>query len=101
MSAQRTKEIGIRKVLGASVFGIVSLFFNQFIWLIAAAFVIAAPLAWFGMDKWLQEFAYHITISPGIFGISLLVTFLIAAITVGYQCVKAATANPVNSLRSE
>ena len=101
MAVQRTKEIGIRKVLGASVSGIIALFFSQFIWLIVIAFVIAAPLAWFGMDKWLQEFAYHIDVSPAIFGISILTTFIIAAMTVSYQSIKAAIANPVESLRSE
>ncbi len=101
MAVQRTKEIGIRKVLGASVSGIIALFFSQFIWLIVIAFLIAAPLAWFGMDKWLQEFAYHIDVSPAIFGISILTTFIIAAMTVSYQSIKAAIANPVESLRSE
>ena len=101
MAVQRTKEIGIRKVLGASVPGIISLFFNQFIWLIVIAFVIAAPLAWFGMNKWLQEFAYHIDVSPTIFAISLLATFTIAGMTASYQSIKAAVANPVKSLRSE
>ncbi len=101
MAVQRTKEIGIRKVLGASVSGIIALFFSQFIWLIVIAFVIAAPLAWLGMDKWLQEFAYHIDVSPAIFGFSILITFIIAAMTVSYQSIKAAVANPVESLRSE
>ena len=101
MALQRTKEIGIRKVLGASVPGIISLFFNQFIWLIVIAFVIAVPLAWFGMNKWLQEFAYHIDVSPTIFGISLLTTFVIAGMTASYQSIKAAIANPVKALRSE
>src|SRR3989337_363968 len=94
MAVQRTKEIGIRKVLGASVSGIIALFFSQFIWLIVIAFIIAAPLAWLGMNKWLQEFAYHVEVSPVIFGISILTTFIIAAITVSYQSIKAAIANP-------
>lgn len=101
MALQRTKEIGIRKVLGASVPGIISLFLGQFIWLIVIAFVVAAPLAWYGVNKWLQEFAYHIDVSPAIFGISILTTSVIAGITVCYQCIKAAIANPVNSLRAE
>jgi len=101
MAVQKTKEIGIRKVLGASVPGIVVLFFNQFIWLIAVAFVIAAPLAWFTMDKWLQEFAYHISIGPGIFMISILVTFIIAGLTISYQSIRAALLDPVKSLKSE
>lgn len=101
MAVQKTKEIGIRKVLGASVPGIVVLFFNQFIWLIAVAFVIAAPLAWFAMDKWLQEFAYHISVGPGIFMISILVTFMIAGLTISYQSIRAALLDPVKSLKTE
>ena len=101
MAVQRTKEIGIRKVLGASVSGIVVLFFDQFIWLIVIAFVIAVPLAWYTMDQWLHEFAYHIDIGAGIFLISILVTFVIAGITVSHQSIKAALVNPVKSLRSE
>ena len=101
MAVQKTKEIGIRKVLGASVPGIVVLFFKQFIWLIVAAFVVAAPLAWFAMDKWLQEFAYHINIGPEIFTVSILVTFLIAGLTISNQSIRAALMDPVKSLKSE
>lgn len=101
IAVQRTKEIGIRKVLGASVPGIIALFFRQFAGLIVIAFVIAAPLAWYSMDKWLQEFAYHVNFGPGMFAASIVATFMIAAITVIYQCIKAAVANPVESLRSE
>ncbi|WP_221394000.1 ABC transporter permease [Dyadobacter sp. NIV53] len=101
MAVQKTKEIGIRKVLGASIPGIVVLFFRQFIWLIVVAFVVAAPLAWFAMDKWLQEFAYHINIGPGIFVVSIVVTFLIAGLTISYQSIKAALLDPVKSLKTE
>ncbi|MEX2234769.1 MAG: FtsX-like permease family protein [Cyclobacteriaceae bacterium] len=101
IGAQRRKEIGIRKVLGASVYSIVALFFRQFTLLIVIAFVIAAPLAWYVMNQWLQEFAYHIDIRPGILMVSLVATFLIASLTIGYQSVRAALVNPVKSLRSE
>lgn len=101
MAVQRTKEVGVRKVLGASVASIVLLFSREFIGLILIAFVIAAPLAWYGMDIWLREYAYHIQIGPAIFLIAILVTFVIAAVTVSYQSIKSALVNPVKSLRSE
>jgi putative ABC transport system permease protein len=101
MAVQRTKEIGIRKVMGASVPGIVVLFIKQFIWLILIAFLAAAPIAWFVMEKWLQEFAYHIKVGPGIFLITILTTFILAGMTISYQSIKAAVANPLKSLKSE
>jgi predicted lysophospholipase L1 biosynthesis ABC-type transport system permease subunit len=101
MAVQKTKEIGVRKVLGASVTSIVILFFNQFIWLIVGAFFIAAPLAWFFMDKWLQEFAYHVNIGTPIFLVSIIATVIIAALTISFQSVKAALMDPVKSLKSE
>ncbi len=101
MAAQKTKEIGVRKVLGASVGSILWLFGREFAGLIAVAFVLAAPLAWWVMNGWLQGFAYRITLSPGIFLLAIGVTLLVAALTVSFQSVKAALMNPVKSLRSE
>jgi ABC-type antimicrobial peptide transport system permease subunit len=101
IAVQRTREVGIRKVMGASVGQIVGLFTKEFVWLIVIAFLIATPLAWYAMDRWLQSFAYRIQIGPSVFLVSVLLTFLIAALTVGYQSVKAAWADPVKSLRSE
>jgi ABC-type antimicrobial peptide transport system permease subunit len=98
---QRTKEVGIRKVLGASLPNIVYLFSKEFIVLIILAFLIAAPLAWYAMNNWLQNFAYHIQISAGIFVTAILASFVIAALTIASQTIKAAMANPVKSLRSE
>jgi ABC-type antimicrobial peptide transport system permease subunit len=98
---QRTKEVGIRKVLGASLPNIVYLFSKEFITLIIIAFLIAAPLAWYAMNNWLQNFAYHIQISAGIFMIAILASFVIAALTIASQTIKAALANPVKALRSE
>jgi ABC-type antimicrobial peptide transport system permease subunit len=100
MAVQRTKEIGIRKVLGASVTGIVLLFYKHFVWLLIVAFAIAAPLGWYVMNQWLAEFAYHIDISPAIFIISIITTIVIATLTIGYQTIRAAVANPASSLRS-
>ncbi len=100
-TSQRTKEIGVRKVLGASVAQIVSLITKEFIILVIAAFVIAAPLAWLGMNKWLQNFAYRTTISWWIFFVSAMAMIIIALITLAFQTIKAAVANPVESLRTE
>ncbi len=101
LALQRKKEIGIRKVLGASVNGIVLLFSKEFLWLIAIAFVIAAPLAYLAMNAWLQTFANRIEIHFMYFVIAFFISIAIAAVTVGYQSVKAALANPVRSLRTE
>ncbi len=100
-AAQRTKEIGIRKVLGASVTGIVVLLSKDFVKLICIAALIAFPLAWWGMNKWLDNFAYRIDLGWWIFAAAGLVSLLIALLTVSYQAVKAAMANPVKSLRTE
>jgi ABC-type antimicrobial peptide transport system permease subunit len=98
---QRTKEIGIRKVLGASMGSIVGLFSKDFLKLIFIAFLIAVPLAWYSMNHWLQDFAYKIDLSWWIFALAAGISILITLITVSQQAIKAAVANPVTSLRSE
>ena len=97
----KTKEIGIRKVLGASVTSLIRLLSKEFIVLILTAFVIATPVAWYFMSKWLRDFAYRININWWIFLVTGVLAIIIALITVGFQAIKAAVANPVKSLRTE
>ena len=101
IAEQRTKEIGIRKVLGASVQGIVRMLSKDFVKLVTIAFIIAAPLAWYFMNKWLQDFAYRIELSWWIFAVAGLAALLIALVTVSFQAIRAAISNPVKSLRTE
>lgn len=101
IAERRTKEIGIRKVLGASVGGILGLLSAEFTRLVVISFVIAAPLAWWMMSRWLQDFAYRTTLSWWIFMVAGLATFLIALVTVSFQSLKAAMSDPVKSLRAE
>jgi ABC-type antimicrobial peptide transport system permease subunit len=101
MAAQRIKEVGIRKVLGATAGNIVYLFSKEFIILIAIAFTIATPIAWYYMNQWLQGYVYRINMSWWLFGISGLVAIFIAIATISFQAIKAAVANPVKSLRTE
>jgi putative ABC transport system permease protein len=98
---QRTKEVSIRKVLGAPLGSIVYLFSKEFIWLILIAFLVSAPLSYYAMHGWLQNFAYHIDISAGIFVVAIIVSFVIAALTIASQTVKAARANPVKALKTD
>lgn len=101
MAVQRTKEVGIRKVLGATVGRIVYLFSKEFTLLIGIAFVIAGPLAYYIMSNWLQNFTFRIKLGVSIFAAAILLSIVIAWLTVGYRAVRAALANPVKSLRTE
>lgn len=98
---QRQKEIGIRKVLGASISSVVQLLSKEFIWLVSIAFILATPLAWWTMHKWLQSFAYKVPVTWWMFAIAGVLSIVIALLTVSFQAIKAALANPVKSLRSE
>jgi putative ABC transport system permease protein len=101
MAVQRIKEVGIRKVLGSSVSGIVYLFSKEFVVMIVIGFAIATPITWYLMSKWLQDYTYRITIHWGIFALAGTIAICIALATVSFQLVKAALVNPVKSLRSE
>ena len=98
---QRIKEIGIRKVLGASVSNITAMLSTDFLKLVFVSAIIAVPIAWYVMNNWLQDFAYRTTISWWMFTIADAAALLIALITVSVQAIKAAVANPVKSLRTE
>jgi ABC-type antimicrobial peptide transport system permease subunit len=100
-AVQRTKEVGIRKVLGASLPQLVALLSREFALLVGVAFLVAAPLGWYLMHKWLENFAYRVSIGTGTLVAAGLAALVIALLTVSLQAVKAARANPVKSLRSE
>ncbi|NQZ44676.1 MAG: ABC transporter permease [Flavobacteriaceae bacterium] len=101
MAQNRIKEIGVRKVLGASVSGITALLSQDFLKLVAISLVIAIPVSWFTMNRWLQDFAYKIDLSWWIFALAGLLALAIAFVTVSYQAIKAARTNPARSLRTE
>ncbi|WP_221391432.1 ABC transporter permease [Dyadobacter sp. NIV53] len=101
MVVQRTREVGVRKVLGASVGSILWLFNREFMQLIGIAFLLSTPVAWWVMNGWLKNFEYKISLSPVIFLLALLATIVVALLTVSFQSVKAALMNPVKSLRNE
>jgi ABC-type antimicrobial peptide transport system permease subunit len=101
MAEQRTREIGVRKVLGASVASIIGLFSKDFIWLIILSAALAFPVGWWIMNDWMHDFAYRVDISWWIFGLAGLVALAVALLTVSTQAVRAAVANPVKSLRTE
>jgi putative ABC transport system permease protein len=97
----KVKEIGIRKVLGASVANITSMLSKDFLTLVIISLIIASPIAWYLMNKWLQDYVYRIQIQWWVFALAGIAALLIAFITISYQAIKAALTNPVKSLRSE
>ena len=101
MAEQRTKEIGVRKVLGASVSDIVQMLSVDFLKLVLISALFAIPLGWWVMNTWLQDFAYRINVGWWVFIVAIAVAVLIALATVSYQAIKAALSNPVKSLRTE
>ncbi|HZY82754.1 MAG TPA: FtsX-like permease family protein, partial [Cyclobacteriaceae bacterium] len=100
-SETRTKEIGIRKILGASVSNLVVILSSELVRLVVIAFAIAVPLCWYAADRWLEDFAYRTEVNWWVFGLSGLILIVVALITISTQTIKTAVSNPVNSLRSE
>ncbi len=101
MAENRVKEIGVRKVLGASVTHITTLLSRDFVMLVVVAILVASPVAWWSMDRWLAGYTYHVAISGWTFLLAGMVALLIALCTVSFQAIRAALANPATSLRSE
>jgi putative ABC transport system permease protein len=101
VTEQRTKEIGIRKVLGASVRQLLILVTKDFLYLIAAAFILSIPFTWWAMNSWLQDFAYRIKINVWVFPLSGMTALMIALLTISFRAIKASVANPVVSLKTE
>ena len=101
MAENRIKEIGVRKIMGASVTSITALLSKDFVKLVLISFLIAAPLAWWGMHTWLEKYAYRVHIQWWVFALAGCLSVMIALLTVSYQSIKAALANPVKSLRAE
>jgi putative ABC transport system permease protein len=98
---RKVKEIGVRKVLGATIVNVLKLIYRDFAWLIVLGFVLAIPVSYFLMNQWLENFTYHTTVDVGTYMLSFAIVLVIVVVTIGYQALKASLANPVQSLRSE
>ncbi|MEI9957061.1 MAG: FtsX-like permease family protein [Ferruginibacter sp.] len=101
MAENRIKEIGVRKVLGASVGSVTALLSKDFLKLVGISFLIASPIAWYAMSQWLKNYSYRVDIEWWVFAITGILSIVIALATVSFQAIKAAIANPVKSLRTE